>query len=162
MFRYNLYNFNLPIRRFQKWNTSMTIKIFPHADDHWFILIRSSFVFILFPNCFFFSIWLLLYLAWNKLLEDVYRDINFEIIINVLVSFSFDYRFLFCETQWPWPNLFSPSWLIQWSMGEGVLYNLFFTEWRHCVSQNEVWGRGCYIALFSASDVTAFFIIVNL
>ena len=40
--------------------------------------------------------------------------------------------------------------------GEGVLYNLVFTEWRHCVSQNEVWGRGCYITLFSPSDVTAF------
>ena len=69
-------------------------------------------------------------------------------------------RSLFCETQWPWPPLFSPSWLIQWSMGErcyitlfspsdvtafhrmkyekGVLYNLVFTEWRHCVSQNWV------------------------
>ena len=40
--------------------------------------------------------------------------------------------------------------------GEGVLYNLVFTEWRHCVPQNEVWGRGCYITLFSPSDVTAF------
>ena len=40
--------------------------------------------------------------------------------------------------------------------GEGVLYNLVFTEWRHCVSQNEVWGRGCYITLFSPSDVNAF------
>ena len=62
----------------------------------------------------------------------------------------------FCE--WPWPSLFSPSWLIQWSMGKGsyitlfspsdvtafqrmkygggVLYDLVFTEWRHCVSQN--------------------------
>ena len=35
---------------------------------------------------------------------------------------------IFCETQWPWPLLFSPSWLIQWSTGEGVLHNLFFTE----------------------------------
>ena len=26
--------------------------------------------------------------------------------------------------------------------GGGVLYNLVFTEWRHCVLQNEVWGRG--------------------
>ena len=66
----------------------------------------------------------------------------------------------FCETQWPRPPLFSPSWVIQWIMGEGlilpcfhrvtslrftgwsmgggggVLYNLVFTEWRHCVSQN--------------------------
>ena len=38
----------------------------------------------------------------------------------------------------------------------GFLYNLVFTEWRYCVSQNEVWGRGCYITLFSPSDVTAF------
>ena len=53
-------------------------------------------------------------------------------------------------------SFFSPSWLIQRSMGEGVLYNLVFTEWRHYVSQNEVWGRGCYITLFSPSDVTAF------
>ena len=87
-------------------------------------------------------------------------------------------RSIFCETQRPRPPLFSPSWLIQWgmgegcyitlfspsdvtafhrrSMGEGVLYNLVFTEWRHCVSQNEVWGRGCYIILFSPSDVTVF------
>ena len=40
---------------------------------------------------------------------------------------------IFCETQWPRPPLFSPSWLIQWSMGEGS-----------------------YITLFSPSDVTAF------
>ena len=26
--------------------------------------------------------------------------------------------------------------------GGRLLYNLVFTEWRHCVSQNEVWGRG--------------------
>ena len=82
-------------------------------------------------------------------------------------------------------SFISPSWLIQWSMGEGsyitlfspsdvtafhrmkygggllynlvftsdvtafhrmkygggLLYNLVFTDWRHCVSQNEVWGR---------------------
>ena len=38
----------------------------------------------------------------------------------------------------------------------GVLYNLVFTEWRHCISQNKVWGRGSYITLFSPSDVTAF------
>ena len=40
--------------------------------------------------------------------------------------------------------------------GGGFLYNLVFNEWRHCVSQNEVCGRGCYITLFSPSDVTAF------
>ena len=40
--------------------------------------------------------------------------------------------------------------------GGGFLYNLVFTEWVHCVSQNEVWGTGCYITLFSPSDVTAF------
>ena len=40
--------------------------------------------------------------------------------------------------------------------GGGFLYNLLFTEWLHCVSQNEVCGRGCYITLFSPSDVTAF------
>ena len=39
--------------------------------------------------------------------------------------------------------------------GGGFLYNLVFTEWRHCVSQNDVWRRGCYITLFSPSDVTA-------
>ena len=41
--------------------------------------------------------------------------------------------------------------------GGGVLYNLVFTELRHGVSQNEVWGRGSYITLFSPSDVTARF-----
>ena len=45
--------------------------------------------------------------------------------------------------------------------GEGVLDNLVFTEWRHCVLQNEVWGRGCYITFFSPSDVTAFHRIAN-
>ena len=40
--------------------------------------------------------------------------------------------------------------------GGGFLYNLVFNEWRHCVSQNEVLGRLCYITLFSPSDVTAF------
>ena len=40
--------------------------------------------------------------------------------------------------------------------GEGFLFNLVFTAWRHCVSQNEVWGKGCYIPFFSPSDVTAF------
>ena len=40
---------------------------------------------------------------------------------------------LFCETQWPRPPLFSLSWLIQWSMGEGS-----------------------YITLISPSDITAF------
>ena len=40
--------------------------------------------------------------------------------------------------------------------GGWVLYNLVFTEWRHCVSQSEVWGRGCYITLFSPTDVAAF------
>ena len=32
--------------------------------------------------------------------------------------------------------------------GGGFLYNLVFDEWRHCVSQSEVWGRGCYITFF--------------
>ena len=44
-------------------------------------------------------------------------------------------------------------------MGEG--YYLIFTEWRHYVSQNEVWGRGSYITLFSPSDVTAFHRIIG-
>ena len=42
----------------------------------------------------------------------------------------------FCEIQWPRPPLFSPSLLIQWSMGEGSYITLFspmtslrFTEW---------------------------------
>ena len=39
----------------------------------------------------------------------------------------------FCEIQWPRPPLFSPSLLIQWSIGEGS-----------------------YITLFSPSDFTAF------
>ena len=65
-------------------------------------------------------------------------------------------KHVFCEIQWPWPPLFSLSRLIQWSMGEGVLYNFFYTEWRHRVLQYEVWERGCYIILFSPTDVTAF------
>ena len=40
-----------------------------------------------------------------------------------LWSWSQDHRF--CETRWPWPRLFSPSWLIQWSMGEGSYITLF-------------------------------------
>ena len=50
----------------------------------------------------------------------------------IVMQNSFDMS-LFCEIQWPRPPLFSPSWIIQWSMGEG-----------------------CYITLFSPSDVTAF------
>ena len=68
---------------------------------------------------------------------------------------------LSCETQWPWPPLLKPSWLIQWSMGEGVLYNHVFTEWCHFVSRNEVWERGCYVTLFSSGDVTVFHRIVG-
>ena len=33
--------------------------------------------------------------------------------------------------------------------GGGLSYNLVFTEWRHCVSQNEVWGRGVLYKLVS-------------
>ena len=35
------------------------------------------------------------------------------------MSNGLTFELVFCETQWPWPLLFSPSWLIQWSMGEG-------------------------------------------
>ena len=45
--------------------------------------------------------------------------------------------------------------------GGGLLYNLVFIEWRHWVSQNEVWGRGSYITLFSQSDVTTFYRIAT-
>ena len=34
--------------------------------------------------------------------------------------------------------------------GGGLLYNLVFTEWRYCVSQNEVWGRGVYNLVVTA------------
>ena len=50
----------------------------------------------------------------------------------IVMQNSFDMS-LFCEIQWPRSPLFSPSSIIQWSMGEG-----------------------CYITLFSPSDVTAF------
>ena len=40
--------------------------------------------------------------------------------------------------------------------GGEVLYNLVFTEWRHCVPQNEVLGRGSYITLFPLSGATKF------
>ena len=45
--------------------------------------------------------------------------------------------------------------------GGGFLCNLVFIEWRHCVSQNWVWGRGWYITLFSPSDVTAFHRLIS-
>ena len=45
--------------------------------------------------------------------------------------------------------------------GEGVSYNIIFTECRHWVSQNEEWERGSYITLFSPSDFTAFHRIWN-
>ena len=57
---------------------------------------------------------------------------------------------------WPCFHRVTSLRFTEWSMEEGVLYDLVFTEWRYCVSQNEVWGRGCYITLFSPSDVTAF------
>ena len=72
--------------------------------------------------CFYFKLEFTLVIpAWNE----------WEVLMRALNDCKF------CETQWPWPPLFSPNWLIQWSMGEGVLYNLIFTEWRHCVSQNK-------------------------
>ena len=60
-----------------------------------------------------------------------------------------------------WKSMTSTSFVITelantMKYGGGFLHNLVFTEWRHCVSQNEVWGRGYYITLFSPSDVTAF------
>ena len=42
-----------------------------------------------------------------------------------------EFNRIFCETQWPWPPLFSLSWLIQWSIEERIFYNLVFSEWRH-------------------------------
>ena len=40
-------------------------------------------------------------------------------VISDLYHFGLsDLGRLFCETQWSWPPLFSPSWLIQCSMGE--------------------------------------------
>ena len=79
------------------------------------------------------------------------------------------------ETKWNHSNIWSPSLSesILWNsmtstsfvftelantmkFWGGFLYNFVFTEWRHCVSKKEVWGRGCYITLFSPSDVTAF------
>ena len=120
--------------------------------------------------------WLLSWKSiWQLIVIEIYTVYKIALITIYCLT-------EFCETQWPRPPLFSPSLLIQWSMGEGsyitlfspsdvtafhrmkygrgggVLYNLVFTEWRHCVSQNEVWGRGggYYITLFSPSDVTAF------
>ena len=65
---------------------------------------------------------------------------------------------IFCETQWPrhplfmgegfYITLFSPSDVTAFyrmKYGEGVLYNLVFTEWRHCVSHNS--------ALFSETQL---------
>ena len=88
------------------------------------------------------------------LLRNAFQTFRMPLFEKWALTMSENYTFF--ETQWPWPPLFSPSWLIQWSMGEGVLYSRVFTEWRHCVSQNQVWGRGCNITLFSPSDVPAF------
>ena len=65
---------------------------------------------------------------------------------------------------WPyilWNSMTSTSFIFTelantMKYGGGFLYNLVFTEWRHCVSQNKIWGRGFYITLCSPSDVTAF------
>ena len=57
---------------------------------------------------------------------------------------------------WPCFHRVTSLRFTEWSMGEGVLYNRAFTEWRNCVSQNEAWERGCYITVLSPSDVTAF------
>ena len=92
-------------------------------------------------------------------------ELNWVCIHVPCTTLSRDY--VFCETQWPRPPLFSPSWLIQWTMGEGsyitlfspsvvtafhiikygggVWYNLVFTEWRHCVSQNRMKPEELYI-----------------
>ena len=62
---------------------------------------------------------------------------------------------LLCETQWPWRPLFSPSWLIQWSMGEEVYITLFSSSDVTAFHRMKYWGGGV-ITLFSPNDVTAF------
>ena len=66
----------------------------------------------------------------------------------------------FCETQWPRPPLFSPSWLIQsiivLSMGEGSYITLFSPSDVTAFHRMKCGGRGCYITLFLPSDVPAF------
>ena len=63
---------------------------------------------------------------------------------------------LFCETQWPWPPLFSPSWLKQWSMWEGSYITLFSPSDVTEFHRMKYGGGGSYITLFSPSAVTAF------
>ena len=62
----------------------------------------------------------------------------------------------FCEIQWPRPPLFSPSLLIQWSMGEGSYITLFSPSDVTAFHRMKYGGGGYYITLFSPSDVTAF------
>ena len=78
------------------------------------------------------------FLCQHIVKRNKYRGFQLSIIkpYKMRIRTLFSFQGIFCETQWPWPPLFSPSWLIQWSMGGGVLYNLVLTEWRHCVSQN--------------------------
>ena len=53
-------------------------------------------------------------------------------------------------------DLFSPSWLIQWSMGEGSYITLFSPSDVTAFHRMK-YGEGCYnITLFSPSDVTVF------
>ena len=65
--------------------------------------------------------------------DDIIQNHDMRSLRWLSAAVSFNARSFFCETQWPRPPLFSPSWLIQWNMGEGS-----------------------YIILLSPSDVTAF------
>ena len=60
------------------------------------------------------------------------------------------------ETRWPRPPLFSPSWLIQWSMGEGSYITLFSPSDVTAFHRMKYGGGGSHITLFSPSDDTAF------
>ena len=50
--------------------------------------------------------------------HSLFRDRG--VIVIVMTAWSVTWG-LFCETQWPWPPLFSPSWLIQYVWGRGII-----------------------------------------
>ena len=92
-------------------------------------------------------------LSWKSIWQLIVIKISTVYKIALITIYCLT---VFCETQWPRPTLFSPSLLIQWSMGEGSYITLFSPSDVTAFHRMKYGGGGYYITLLSPSDVTAF------
>ena len=132
-----------PDSPYQSQHLRILLKVFPATSQlHTWALLTAPVYYFIFVRCYLWS-FVSLVSGWN--VEQFCFWILFKYVTKA-----------FCETQWPRPPLFSPSWLIQWSMGEGFYITLFSPIDVTAFHRMKYGGRGCYITLFSPSDVTAF------